>query len=148
MYNLNSNRAWKRAIAKNAIVNRATRRAAANAARIVALDTPTVQTQLLDAMDCISSADVSHQTVARDNHAVAIKAAIVPTADGTVTRIYTRPYVVIGADGFRVLVRAASTPEGYDSVMGPFKTTRGAKYVFAHPEVTSVREAERLAAEA
>jgi len=117
MYNLNSNRRWKRVIAVNQMhtCNRAARRAAA---RIQAALTPN---------------------------------GPAPTADSpsvaTVQRVYTRPYVGINPDGFYVMFRAKSVPEGYTAVMGPFKTTRAAQYALDNPDVISVAVAERMSKE-
>lgn len=61
----------------------------------------------------------------------------------TVQRVYTRPYVGVNSEGFRVMVRSAQTPESLTGVIGPFKTARAAQFSVNNP-VLSVAECERV----
>jgi hypothetical protein len=62
-------------------------------------------------------------------------------------RKYSRPYVLIGLDGVRRTVRLNEKPtagqieDGH--AVGPFRTTRGARYLKMNPSCVTVSEAER-----
>ncbi len=111
MYTQNSNRAWKRNLAKMNTCNRAARR---NAARILATLQPTGP----------APTDTAPSLA-------------------TVQRVYNRPYVAINPEGFRVMFRCSFVPDGYTSVMGPFKTSRAAQYALNDASCPSVAVAER-----
>lgn len=59
-------------------------------------------------------------------------------------KIFTGP---LGTMATRRLVRSATQPEinpPHESIIGPFRTRRGATYAIKHEEVTTVADAERL----
>lgn len=63
-------------------------------------------------------------------------------------RVRKRPYVGVTSTGAAQVIKSPIRPDGdYKSLLGPFKTQRGAEFMANNPQCRTVTEAERLSRE-